>query len=148
MLPAEGPGMHSLKPHLAAGLIQVAPDGTKVAVVDPSGSRVAVYCRKSNSKYRRALTFAPPSPTAGPAKGPPPKADDAAAVQHQQGPGDTIHSCSWSPDSQLLAVLCASSVTFIIDGCAATAVVPPASYCSIAAALLYAGQLLSPCSPQ
>jgi hypothetical protein len=111
----------SLKPYLAAGLIKVAPDGSKVAVVDATGSRVAIYCRKTSFK-RRSVTFAPPSPTAGPAKGPPPRADDAAAAQraqHLQDAGDTIQSCSWSPDSQLLAVLCASSVTYIIDGCAA-----------------------------
>jgi hypothetical protein len=122
----------ALPPPHPAGAVYVAPDSSKVAVLHATGSHVSLYGQKSGFA-RRAVTFTPPSPAgAAPAAAPPASAyegsffeEDGAAgagelARHavaEAQPGDAVLSCSWSPDSKLLLVLCASSAAYIIDGC-------------------------------
>ena len=93
----------------------MAPDGSMAAVVDASGSRVALYGHRSGFS-KRGVTFVPPSLAAGAGASGRGAAAAPAADEDAAPAGDTIQCCAWSPDSKLLAVLCASSNAYIIDG--------------------------------
>jgi hypothetical protein len=129
--PAAPPADRAPLPPPPAAALFVAPDSSKAAVLDATGSRVSLYGQKSGFA-RRAVTFTPPPPAVpAPAAPPPASAYEGAffqgagaAVAGQLGrhaaaeaqPGDTVLGCAWSPDSKLLLVLCASSIAYVIDG--------------------------------